>query len=245
MFGVSQTTVRIRESVLSRPRKKFQPLVDEPVQGTQFPILYITLESLVDQRIIRRAMTTPTTDNNEHEDLYGIFTGKIDTQSLQKLAGNLAMACKELPTGLKRVHIAFQSNGGVIGEGIALYNLFRATPFELFLYNVGTVASISVVSYLGAQRRKVSAHGAFMIHRTQTTIQNANTEALKSFVDASTLSDNRTEAILRQHITMPNDKWSHYNHNDLWFSAEDSVKFGLADEIAEFSPPPNTELFCI
>lgn len=190
-------------------------------------------------------MTTHIIEENGCEDLYGIFTGKIDTQSLQKVAGNIALASKRLPMGLRRLHLAFQSSGGVIGEGIALYNLFRAIPFELFLYNVGTVASISVISYLGAKSRKVSAHGAFMIHRTQTTTQNANTQTLKSCVDASTLADHRTEAILRQHITMPIERWAHYNHNDLWFSAEDAVKFGLADEIAEFSPPPNTELFSI
>jgi ATP-dependent Clp protease, protease subunit len=179
------------------------------------------------------------------QDIYGIFAGPIDQPGLQRIAANMDLACKGQALGLKRVHLAFQSNGGGIGEGIALYNLFRALPFELALYNVGTVSSIAVISFLGAKTRRVSAHGAFMIHRTQTTTQAATTQTIKSFTEAAILADNRTEAILRQSIKMPDDKWAHFNHNDLWFSAEDAVKFGLAQEVVEFAPPLGSQLFAI
>jgi ATP-dependent Clp protease protease subunit len=178
-------------------------------------------------------------------DLYGMFTGTIDPPNLQKFAANIDLACKGMPLGLQRVHIAFHSNGGGIGEGISLYNLFRALPFELILYNVGTVSSIAVIVFLGAKIRKVSARGAFMIHKTQTTPQAAITPTMKSLTEAAILADNRTEAILRQHIKMPDNRWAHFDHNDLWFSADEAVKFGIAQEIAEFAPPPGTQLFAI
>jgi ATP-dependent Clp protease protease subunit len=191
-------------------------------------------------------MTTPAiAAQNVPDEVYGIFTGSIDPTNLQKIAGNVATACKGIPMGLKRVHLAFQSSGGGIGEGIALYNLFRSLPFDLVLYNVGAVSSIAVIAFVGAKIRRVSTHAAFMIHRTQTTAQSVTTQTLKSFTDAAILADNRTEAILREHITMPNDKWAHFDHNDLWLSAQDAVKFGIAQEIAEFSPPSGTQLFAI
>jgi ATP-dependent Clp protease protease subunit len=177
--------------------------------------------------------------------LYGMFTGTIDPTALQKFTANIDLACKGMPLGLQRVHIAFHSNGGGIGEGIALYNLFRALPFDLILYNVGTVSSIAVVAFLGAKIRRVSARGAFMIHKTQTTTQAATTTTMKSLADSAILADDRTEAILREHIKMPDDKWAHFNHNDLWFSADDAVKFGVVQEIAEFTPPSGTQLFGI
>ena len=43
----------------------------------------------------------------------------------------------------------------------------------------------------------------------------------------------------------PPEKWSYFDHNDLWFSAEDAVRFGIADEIAEFDPPVGTTLFTL
>jgi ATP-dependent protease ClpP protease subunit len=42
---------------------------------------------------------------------------------------------------------------------------------------------------------------------------------------------------------MPRNKWAHFDHNDLWFSAEEAVQFGIADEIAEFAPPVGTKLY--
>jgi ATP-dependent Clp protease protease subunit len=141
---------------------------------------------------------------------------------------------------VKSVHLVFQSQGGGIGEGIYLHNLFQTLPFELTAYNSGSVTSIAVVAYLGAKRRKVSKYAFFMIHRTQTTTTAANTQTVKAFAESAVLFDKNTEAILRKHINMPPEKWAHFDHNDLWFSAEDAVKYGLADEIAEFSPPPGT-----
>lgn len=75
-----------------------------------------------------------------------MFTGTIDPTALQKFTANIDLACKGMPLGLQRVHIAFHSNGGGIGEGIALYNLSRALPFDHILYNV---SSIAVVAFLG------------------------------------------------------------------------------------------------
>ncbi len=174
-----------------------------------------------------------------------MFTGMIDAATLQKFTSNIDIACKGVHLGLQRVHIAFHSNGGGIGEGIALHNLFRALPFELILYNVGTISSIAVVAFLGAKRRIVSARGAFMIHKTQTTVQGATTPTIKSLTDSAVLADERTESILREYIRMPEGRWAHYDHNDLWFSADEAVEFGIAEEVAEFTPPSGTQLFGI
>ena len=176
-------------------------------------------------------------------EIYGTFFGTIDPDGVKKIANSISTA-SSIET-IKKVHLAFQSNGGGIGEGVALYNLFRVLPFDLVLYNIGTIASIAVVAYLGAKVRRTSAHAAFMMHRTQTTTQFANTQTIRSFAESAILADNRTEAILRHHITMPEEKWAHFNHNDLWFSAEDAVKCGLADEIGEFDPPAGTKLFYV
>ena len=173
-------------------------------------------------------------------EVYGIFSGPIDQPGAQRLINSLTTASAN---SVKSVHLMFQSIGGGIGEGICLHNLFQTLPFEFTLYNSGSVSSIAVIAYLGAKRRKVSAYASFMIHRTQTTTTAANTQTVKAFAESAVLFDKNTEAILRAHINMPAEKWSHFNHNDLWFSAEDAVKYGIADEIAEFSPPTGTRLW--
>jgi ATP-dependent Clp protease protease subunit len=186
-------------------------------------------------------MTAPQTAlPNE---LYGTISGVIDQPALQRILGGFGFASQN---GVQTAHVLFQSTGGGIGEGIALYNYFRALQIDLTIYNVGSVSSIAVIAYLGARHRKVSRHGTFMIHRTQTTTQAANTQTIKAFAESAVLFDKNTESILREHIkNLPAEKWAHFNHNDLWFSAEDAVKFGLADEIADFAPPLGAKIFAL
>jgi len=173
-------------------------------------------------------------------ELWAALAGSIDQPSLQRILASFSTASLG---NVERMHVLFQSTGGGIGEGVCLYNFFQTLSIDMILYNAGSIASISTVAYLGAKKRKVSRHATFMIHRTQTTTQAANTQTVKAFAESAILFDKTTETILREHIDMPVEKWAHFNHNDLWFSADDAVKFGIADEIVEFAPPSGTKLY--
>jgi ATP-dependent Clp protease protease subunit len=174
------------------------------------------------------------------QELYGMISGNLDSAAVQRILSGFSNATQN---DVKKMHVMLQSLGGGIGDGICLYNFFRNVPIDLTLYNTGGISSIAVIAYLGAKTRKVSANAAFMIHRTQTTTQSANTQTVKAFVESAVLFDENTEAILREHIHMPEAKWQHFNHNDLWFSATEAVEYGIATEIGDFSPPPGTKLF--
>lgn len=173
-------------------------------------------------------------------EIYAVFTGPLDQETVTRIFNGLTAASTN---GVRQFHLLFQSQGGGIGESITLFNLFRALPFDLTLYNTGTVASGATLAYLGAKRRKVSAHALFMIHRTQTTTQCANTQAIQSLADSAVINDQRMETILRQHITMSSEKWCQLDYRDILFTAEEAVKAGIADEIGEFSPPCGSRLF--
>lgn len=165
----------------------------------------------------------------------------MDPASTQRIFNGLTNASAQ---NVKEVHVLFQSLGGGVGDGIALYNFFRAVTFDLILYNVAQVSSAALIAYLGAKRRKTSRYASFMTHRTTSPAVAMEAGKFKSMMESVLFDDQRTEAILRQHITMPEDKWADLN-NDLWFSAEDAVKFGIADEIAEFAPPQGSKIFNI
>jgi ATP-dependent protease ClpP protease subunit len=127
-----------------------------------------------------------------------------------------------------------------------MYSYFKAVPFDLTLYNPGIVASIGVTAYLGALHRATSPHAVFMIHRTQCNIP-PGTPAVRAqtIVNAALLDDQRTEAILKDRLVLPADKWKQFELDDLHFSAEEAVKYGIAEKIADFSPPPRTQIYNI
>lgn len=173
---------------------------------------------------------------------YIAFAGLIDQAALQRFFSAVNFAHQ---SNVEHIHLLLQSTGGGVGDGVCLYNYLRAMTIDLTIYNSGCVASIATIAYLGAKRRKVSAHASFMLHRTQSTLDHANTAALKAFLESSVLNDHLTEVILRTHIKMPAEKWAQLDNNDLFLTAEEAVEYGFADEIAEFSPPSAARIWSL
>src|ERR1035438_7167886 len=93
-------------------------------------------------------------------ELYAVFCGQIDQLSVQHIFAAVEEASRN---SVKSIHILFQSSGGCVGDGVCLYNFFRVLPFDLTLYNVGSVQSIAAIAYLGAKHRKTSAHALFQL----------------------------------------------------------------------------------
>ena len=176
------------------------------------------------------------------ETVYGVFSDQINLATTYRIFQNIAGASQK---GVAHVHLLFQSNGGFVADGICLYNAFRALPLGLTLYNAGSVQSIGAIAYLGAKCRKASTYSSFMIHRTTFSPQFATGAQLKSLVEAAGIDDARVEAILRNHLKLPDDLWKELYHRDLVFSAQDAVKYGLADEVAEFTPPTGATIYNI
>jgi ATP-dependent Clp protease protease subunit len=174
------------------------------------------------------------------QEVFATFVGGVDQAGAQRLMQGFSGAMAQ---GVRKVHLLFQSTGGTVADGVVLYNYFRALPIGLCLYNAGSVASIAVIAFLGSKERKTSAFATFMIHRSQMSPQFATAERLHALAYSLTLDDQRTEAILRQHIKMPDDRWSVHKTADLWFDAKEAIKFGIATSEGEFSPPIGTQIF--
>src|SRR5262249_20152289 len=126
------------------------------------------------------------------------------------------------------------------GDGVCLYNLFRSLPILLTLYNVGSIASVGVVAYLGAKHRKSSGNATFMIHKAYASPQMATSDRLQAAAQGIALDDERVEAILRSHINLSDENWATHRVADLWISAKEAQRAGLVTEIADFSPPKGT-----
>jgi len=186
-------------------------------------------------------MATPQVPNlNLPSEIHAIFCAGIDQGSIGRIFAAVATASQN---DVKHIHLLFQSLGGSVSDGIALYNFFKTASLDITLYNVGSVQSAAAIAYLGARKRKTSARATFVFHRVKGPAQAAVSSALKIITESVVLDDNRTESIMREHIQMPDEKWAVLNQGDLWFTAEDAVATEIAHEIAEFAPPVGGKIF--
>lgn len=175
--------------------------------------------------------------------IYASFVGSIEPQSLHRIMSNIAHASQK---GVKEVHWMLQSTGGIINDGIALYNFLRALPIDLHIYNCGAVQSIAVVGYVAAAHRHVSQSGTFFIHKAGVPTQpGANAAQLKATHAGLVADDARVEAILKAHTKIPANKWAQHKRRDVTFNAQEAVNFGIADDIREFTVPPGNQIYNI
>lgn len=187
-------------------------------------------------------MTTAPTAPTLPSEVYAVFCDNISSESVKRIFNGLTTAMAQQ---VKNVHLLFQSNGGFVGDGIALHNFFKSLQIGFTIYNVGQVSSVAVIAYLGAKRRKTGAHTMFMMHRSKSAAQPATAIQLKGIAKSLAIDDERTEAILAEHITLLKGQWSDLDDHDFYFSGEEAVKMGIAHEIGEFSPPPGTQIYNI
>lgn len=185
-------------------------------------------------------ITKPPQPSNE---IYGLFAGGMDQLSVGHITNVIAIACSNNVTHL---HLAFQTRGGTLPDGMALYNIFKAAPIDLTLYNIGSVASAGVIVYLGATRRAASAHSTFMIHRTISPAIGTTSERLHAMAQSVILDDARAAAIFAaSQLKITDAQEATHKVADLWLSANEAKAANLATEIKEFAPPKGTQLFFV
>jgi ATP-dependent Clp protease protease subunit len=176
------------------------------------------------------------------QEVYAIFGDGINGESIKRISASCSFASQN---NINHVHLLFQSTGGSVADGVCLYNIFKALPIDLTIYNCGSVLSIAAIAFLGASKRKTSARATFMIHRTTASPQSASAGRLHSIAESVILDDQRTEAILKSHLKLTPEEWTDLDNRELWFSSEEAIKAGLADEIGEFGPPKGSKLYTI
>jgi ATP-dependent protease ClpP protease subunit len=171
---------------------------------------------------------------------YATFSDDINQDSVNRILFNLAGASQR---GIQELHLFFQSNGGIVSDGVSLYNYFSIVPFELHLYNPSAVDSAAMIAFVGAKHRYASAHAGFVVHTARYSFP-AIAEAVGHRAIATTLDfdDNRAQAIIRTHTQIPATKWTTW---DIVISAQEALQFGLIHAIREFQPPSGATLFHI
>lgn len=141
-------------------------------------------------------------------------------------------------SGITDLHLLIQSAGGIIGDGVAVYNYLRALPVNLTTYNAGAVESIALLPYLAGHKRRASKASTFLIHKAMMPLAGpTGALELSAKAEAARLYDSQIEGILRSEISLPDDKWAAHNVSDVVFGAEDAVSYGVVHEVADFRPP--------
>lgn len=130
------------------------------------------------------------------------------------------------------IHMYINSPGGLVTEGLAIYDVMNVINAPVFTYALGQVASMgSFLASAGEKgHRYILPHTRHMIHQPSGGYRGQATDILIHAEEIKRLKKELTEAYVR-HTGQKYEKLYEDMERDRFLSAGESVEYGLADEI--------------
>ncbi len=133
------------------------------------------------------------------------------------------------------VHIS--SQGGIVGDGLAIYNALSSYPGRVTTYVDGYALSVASVIAQAGQKRVASPVSALMIHDAWGFADGDQAEMLRM---AAALGTN-SEVIARAYADRAGgsvDEWRDRMRATTWYTADEALAAGLVDEVSGGSRLP-------
>lgn len=130
-----------------------------------------------------------------------------------------------------------ESPGGVIEDGIGMYEALVRHPAKVVTEVSGYAASIATILMLAGDERRISSNAMALSHSAMLPICGyLNSTELRNAIEEAELLDSRIQSIMEKHgVDMEAIKpmMAADNGNGKWMDAEQAVEIGLATETFE------------
>jgi len=93
--------------------------------------------------------------------LYINFSAEINIHTSEGLMNLLS---KWINEGEEEFYFLFSSSGGVVRDGITLYNYMESLPAKIIMHNIGMVDSIANVVFMAGDERFAVPNSSFLFH---------------------------------------------------------------------------------
>lgn len=157
-------------------------------------------------------------------------SGTINSESVYTLCRQLRYLQQEEPD--REITMYINSPGGEVDSGLALYDVMKGVSCPIHTVCLGIAASMGAVLFAAGDRREILPHGRVMIH-DPLIAGGVGGSALQIREVSRNLLKTREEicGILARHTGKTLEEIYEKTATDSWFSADEAVKFGLADRI--------------
>ena len=136
----------------------------------------------------------------------------------------------------RTIDILINTLGGCINSGMLIYDVIQASKAPVRTFCIGRAYSMgAVLLSCGNHGRYILPHGEVMIHEPLLGDRGGgNSSSIKSISESLLETKHKMNMILAKHTGQSEEtveEATSYNH---YFSPEESLEFGLVDEIVDF-----------
>jgi len=132
------------------------------------------------------------------------------------------------------VTIELDSEGGVVSEGLAMYNAIMQHEGEVTIHIDTLAASIATVVACAADKVLINSNAKFMVHRCWTVAM-GNCKDFRSTADIMEMMDKDIATTYVERTGMDEADVLALMDAETWMTAEDAVSMGFADEVYQIT----------
>ena len=160
--------------------------------------------------------------------------GEINQEKACIFVKQILLLCKE--DGSKPIDVLINSPGGEIASGLLMYDCIQSCKTPIRMYCMGTAYSMGALLFAsGNHGRYMFPHSELMLHEPLLGSRvGGNASSIRSISDSLMETRNKMNQILAKHTGKTVKEIEEATCFDHYYSPEESVSFGLADEIVNF-----------
>ena len=160
--------------------------------------------------------------------------GEINSESACEFTKKVLLLAREDPD--KPIDVLINSPGGEINAGLLMYDVIQASRAPIRMFCIGRAYSMGAVLFAsGRHGRYMLPHGELMLHEPLLGNRvGGNSSSIKSISDSLLETKRKLNQILAAHTGKSEEEVEAATVFDHYFSPEESVEFGLCDEIVGF-----------
>lgn len=161
------------------------------------------------------------------------LTETVSAQSCSSLITQLMYLNRADPN--REITLYINSPGGLVADGLAVYDVMRLLDAPVRTVCVGTCASMGAILFLAGKEREIMEHGRIMVHDPafggNHDIGGKKPHQIQSELDDLNRCREALARIISERTGKPLSEIYEVTANDTYFSAQEAVEFGLATRI--------------
>lgn len=137
------------------------------------------------------------------------------------------------------INVYINSYGGDVKEGIGIYSLLVRSKAVVTAYIDGFACSVASVIAMAADKVVMGANTLMMIHNASMGAYGTSAELRKAADDLDVINSQAVKSYQdKAGDKLPSETLQQLLDSETWLTADQCIKYGLADEIAAKEPTP-------
>jgi ATP-dependent protease ClpP protease subunit len=176
---------------------------------------------------------------------YISFSAEIKPQTTETL---IAVLTDQVNKKVDEVYLMISTPGGLVMNGLNLYNVLKSLPIKLITHNVGNVDSIGNAIFLAGEERYACPHSTFMFHGVgfdATPGQRFEEKFLRERLDSILQDQRRIGSVIRERTSLDDRKIRNLFREARTKDANYALSVGIIHDIREVQIPPGSPIISL